>query len=100
MVTTIRADSVIQRTKNHLDTQLDDEVILMQIESGQIYGMAETAEVIWGQLSEPATFGQLIDHLVEQFDVDRGTCITEVSQFLFDLEKQKFVEINIASVTT
>jgi DNA-directed RNA polymerase delta subunit len=86
--------SVLKRGTKYLDTELDDEVILMQVESGQIFGMAETAQEIWTRLSEPVTFGKLLDDLVEHFDVDRATCAAEVSRFLVELQNQEFIEIS------
>ena len=97
-MTTISAHSLLRRTENHLETELDGEAVLMHIGSGDLYGFADTAKEIWEQLSAPMSFGNLIDHLIEQFEVDRDTCITEVSQFLFELEKQDIIEIDITEM--
>ena len=89
----VETDSVIHRTQNYMDTDLDDEIILLHVGSGHIYGIADTAKQIWGQLLEPIKFGKLISDLVEQFEIDRKTCVIEVSQFLLEMEKQGLVDI-------
>ena len=56
----IDSNSIIKRTENHLNTDLDDELIAMNIDTGQIYSMADTAKDIWTELSTPITFKSLI----------------------------------------
>lgn len=90
---TLDADSVIRRTQKHLETQLDDEIIMMHLESGIIYTMVDTANEIWEQLREPVSFGKLIDHVIERFKVDRETCVREVGEFILELKKLDIVEI-------
>ena len=97
-MTTITADSVIQRTREHLDAALDDELIVMHIPSGQIYGMAYTATEIWNSLAEPVVFGKLIDQLVGRYDIDPASCAKDVSRFLLALQKQDLAEITPSPV--
>ncbi len=89
----IEPHSKIQRKSTYLETELDDETIVMQIKTGRISSMAETGRAIWIRLSEPICFGDLIDDLVDEFEVERDTCATEVGGFLIELEKHGFVEI-------
>ncbi|MGE0055193.1 MAG: PqqD family protein [Hyphomicrobium sp.] len=92
----IDTDSVIKRKEGYLETELDDEIIIMHINSGHIIGFADTAKEIWSQLSEPISFGKIVDQLVGEFDVDRDTCIAEVRRFLASLENEDMVEIIVA----
>lgn len=92
-MTTVGMDSIIVRKENHLETPLDDEVILMHAESGVIYGLADTARDIWVALREPISFGALLDRLVEAFDVTREVCGAEVGDFLARLERAGMIEI-------
>lgn len=92
---TIVAHSKIQRKPTYLETELDDEIIILQRETGLISSMADTGREIWARLSEPVRFGDLIDDLVDEFDVERDTCVAEVSRFLAELEKQDFIDIAI-----
>jgi len=92
-MTVIADKALIERSKNHLDTDLDGEVIIMAIDSGQVYGVAETGKVIWDALSGPVRFGDVVDQLLGEFDVDRPTCQAEASQFLTALAAQKFITV-------
>jgi len=86
-------DTVIRRKDNHVTTELDDELILMQVGSGQFYSMDDTARDIWQRLAGPITFEQLIEQLLEHYDLDRQTCVKEVSEFLRVLENSDLIQI-------
>jgi hypothetical protein len=92
-MTTLCAADVIVRTNNSLETELDDETIVMNIASGTIYGLADSAKDIWRQLSEPASFGRLVDDMVARFEVPAALCGKEVSAFLLSLQREGMVEI-------
>jgi hypothetical protein len=85
--------STIRRKESYVDTELDEEVILMHVSSGQIFGMDETARQIWKLLAEPITFGHLVDALLEKFEIERGTCEKDVSAFLGDLQNRGLIDI-------
>lgn len=93
---TITVDSKIQRKPTCLETELDDETIIMQLKTGQISSMAGTGREIWTRLSEPICFGDLIDYLVGEFDVERDTCVADVTRFLSELEGRDLIEIGAA----
>ena len=54
----LNPNTEISRSEAYLDTQLDDESIVMQIESGNIYGMGETAKTIWDIIAQPISFSR------------------------------------------
>ncbi len=90
---TISALSTIRLTEQHLETPLEGETIVMHVKSGMIYAVADTANAIWSRLSRPITFEALIDAMIEQFSVDRETCIRDVTAFLHELEGLEIIEI-------
>jgi hypothetical protein len=92
-MTKIDRGQVIARTATHLETQLDDETIVMDTGSGQIYGMADTAQEIWSALREPIRFDALVDHMVARFAVTPALCGEEVANFLVGLQRAGMIEI-------
>ena len=88
--------TTLHRADSHLNTELDEEVIVMSLGSGRIFSFVDTAREIWAMLAQEMTFGQLIDHLVAEFDVSREVCAADVTQFLDVLIEHKMVEIKNA----
>lgn len=56
---------------------------MMSIENGEYYGLDDIGSRIW----------ELIDTLLERFDVDRETCERDVLKFLNELDEDKILEV-------
>ncbi len=93
----INPSTKISRSESYLDTQLDDESIVMQIESGNIYGMGNTAKTIWDMIVTPALFSGVVEKLMKEYKVDKETCETEASRFFHEMEKSGLVRISVRS---
>jgi hypothetical protein len=75
-----------------LSSRLDDEVVLLSIQGGFYYSLEPVASRIWIILSErPATLTELVEHLMEEFDVDPETCIQDVMSFIDDMKAKKLI---------
>jgi PqqD family protein of HPr-rel-A system len=92
-VVVIGPNNTIRRKETYVDTELDDEIILMHVSSGQIFGMDEAAREIWKLLVEPITFAKLIETLLQQFEIDQATCEKDVLAFLAELENRGLIKI-------
>lgn len=89
----ITPDSRIVRTESHVDTRLDDEVVVMSVGTGLIFSFPQTAGEIWDYLARQRTYGDLIDHLTQEFDVPRATCEADVTRFLRTLIEQDMIQV-------
>ncbi len=74
-----------------LFSHIDDEVVMMSMETGEYYGLNPIASRIWELLETPRTFGQLTNLLMQEFDIDEVTCQHDVSTFLKQLIEKKLV---------
>lgn len=79
------------RTDNLLSTELDQETVLMSVDAGAYYGMADTARDIWQRLEKPVTFAALVDDLVREYEVAPETCAADLQTFLQALEQEGLV---------
>lgn len=63
----------------------------MSIETGEYYGLNPVASRIWELLETPHTFNQLIDKLMQEFDIDEASCQRDVEAFLKQMMEKKLV---------
>lgn len=84
-------NSTITRNEDVLSGLVDDEAVIMSIESGNYHLINETGRRIWELLETPKTVAQLCDILAEEFAVEQETCQTEVLQFLVALRARQVV---------
>ena len=83
----------VRRIDDVLDTEIDDQTVMMDIERGSYFGLNQTGTTIWSLLAEPIAIGDLCDHLTPRFDVPREQCEQQVIAFLANLRDRGLVQI-------
>jgi len=91
-MTEFHKQSVIKRTRDLTSTQVESELVMMDLPNGNYYGLNPVASKIWQNLAVPQSVAQLCESLQAEFDVDDQTCLTEVLQFLDQLSAASLVE--------
>jgi len=87
-------DTVLQRNPKQLFSEVDDEIVMLSVENSEYYHLDNTGRDIWNFLSEPHTFGELIDSLVELYDVSAEQCRQDIIPFLKELLEHDIIEAN------
>ena len=86
-------DDRLVRNQDILATDLDQETVLMSIDAGAYYGLAETAQTIWRMLETPLTFSDLVRQLMAAYDVDPDACASDLREFLNALEEEGLLRV-------
>lgn len=92
-MTEISLHSVIARGTDHVEAESGGQTMMMHIEKGRYFAMAETAQSIWGVLDKPKSVRAIVDAMMERFDVDRATCETDVVAFVAELAENGLVTV-------
>ena len=78
----ITQNTIIAQTKELVSSDLDGETVLLSIETGKYYNMDPIGSRIWELIKDPMSVSQLIEILLDEFNVDREQCEKEVLVFL------------------
>jgi len=81
------------RSPEMVHSSIDGEVVMMSVDKGEYYGLNAMGSRIWELLERPYSVDELCGELMAHFEVDRETCLTEVSRFLGEIADQKLVVI-------
>ena len=84
-------DCVICKSSDVIQAKLDDEIVLMSPERGKYYGLDSVGTVIWSRLEEPITIADLIDRLLEKYDVDSAECEIDTLEFLNSIKSEGLI---------
>lgn len=84
--------STYQRRPDLIGASVDDEMVMMSVEKGQYYGLRGIAPRVWELLETPHTFDQLVDRILEEFEVDRAVCEKDMNGFLEKVEELGLIE--------
>ncbi len=73
-----------QFTKNAevVFSEIDGELVMLHGESGKYYSVNAVGKATWELLDGERTAGDVVDALMERFEVDRQTCEAHVLAFL------------------
>ena len=69
-----------------------DGAVLMNIKGGHMLTLNPTGSIIWQQLADGRSPEQIADSLSPQFGVSREQVLTDVNEFLEQLEAQHLIE--------
>ncbi|MBV0900761.1 PqqD family protein [Haloarcula salina] len=89
---TIETGTTVVATDDCVATAVDDEVIVLNSETGMYQGLTGVGPDIWRLVQEPTEFDEIVSALVAEYDVDRARCASDVSDFLETLATSRLVE--------
>lgn len=84
----------VRRAGEWLDAQVGADRVMMSVQDGHYLGMTGVGARIWDLIERPATIDDICEALLREFNVDPGTCRTEVRAFLADLANLGAVTID------
>jgi len=89
----ISINTIISQAKDIIASDIDDEVVMMSIENSAYYGIDNIGSCIWKLIENPCKVSELIEKIMDEFEVDRETCELDVLKFLQDLHEKKIIQV-------
>ncbi len=88
--------SWIVAAKELIWSDLDGEVVILNLRDGIYYGLDPVGAAIWQLVQEPRTVLQIRDCLLQEYDVEPDVCLQDVLALLADLAARQIVEARSA----
>lgn len=79
---TITEKTVISRNSAVLTSEIDGEILMMNIEHGRYSSLNNIGSDIWRRIDPPCTFADLVERLVGDYDADHATVAKDVRALL------------------
>jgi hypothetical protein len=90
----VTLQSRITKNDDIVSGEIDDEFIMMSIESGKYHLANKTGSRIWALLDKPRTVAELCAILTGEFKITPAVCQKEVLDFVTQLISRKIVTID------
>lgn len=90
----IALSTVVSRKVEILTSELGDELVMLDIETGFYHGLNEIGGHIWGLLQEPIAVADLYAHMLAEYEVEPEACQDELLAFLKRLHSRKLLHIH------
>ncbi len=73
------------RNNRAISGRLHDEMVMMDPAQGKYFSLNPIATRIWDLLENPNDIDSLCELLLEEYEVDPGQCIEEVSSYIREM---------------
>ncbi len=74
-------------------TELAGEKVMIDFTTGKYFMIKGVGNDIWDMIQNPTSYGEIVDKLLSEYDVEEEECKTSVSNFLTKLKELNFVSI-------
>jgi len=85
-------DEKIGRCAELIQTTVDDELVMMDVSSGDCYGISGVGTRIWQLLDSNPYVCDIVSKICTEYDVAEDRCRRDVLEFLEHLKELKLVE--------
>jgi hypothetical protein len=90
----IDGNSVVSWSADAVATDVNDEVVLMNMGRNRCYGLGTTGSDIWRKLGAPIRVSEVIAQLTEEYEAPAGKIETDVLTTLAELHSEGLVQIH------
>jgi len=81
-------------TSQQIASNVGGEIVILNHNKGEYYGLDEVGALVWNSLEEqPQTLDSLCSAVLEDYDIDKQTCLKDIELLLKDLISEKLVEV-------
>ena len=98
-MTGIGMDSTVVVAKEQMSCGLDDEAVILSLKKGVYYSLNPCGNRIWSLIQKPVKVGKIRDTLLEEYNIDKGTCEADLLSLLSDLKNEGLVVIEDPTVS-
>ena len=85
--------SLIRRSANQIACDMGGEVVILDLKSGNYYGLDAVGARVWTLIEEPASLADIRRTIMDEYDVDAQTCDRDILAFVEQLRTAGIVEI-------
>jgi Coenzyme PQQ synthesis protein D (PqqD) len=87
-------DSTIVVSQENLSSQLADEVVILNLANSTYYGLDPIGTRIWELIQTPQTVAKVLEHLLEDYDVEKSECERTLFDLLEDFRKHDLITLS------
>lgn len=86
-----RRETEIKTSAKVLVQKVQDEAVLLDLDSQSYFGLDPVATVIWEEISENKTEEEIVDRIIREFEVGADVAKRDLRQFLQKLKDEKLI---------
>lgn len=85
-------DQIFRPSADVVACDLSDGKALLSLETSKYFKLNDSAAVVWASVETGAKLDQIVDAMLQRFDVDKATCTDDVLAILEIFNKAGLIE--------
>ncbi|WPC43292.1 lasso peptide biosynthesis PqqD family chaperone [Clostridium sp. JS66] len=90
----ISFDTIVVQKVGLDATDIDGEIVMMDIDKGKYYGFNSVGSRIWELIKNPIAIKEIKSALLKEYNVDTKTCEEAVLTFLNRLNDEELISVS------
>jgi hypothetical protein len=82
---TIGEETVVQARAENLESEIQSERVLLQLNTGIYYGLNKIGSVVWELLRQPISVKDIVNRLEAHYAVERALLVQDVTKLVESL---------------
>ncbi len=95
----IPTEANVSACPGHLIAEVQGETVVLQLASGQYFGLNDVGSRIWCLIQSPTSLAALIEKLLVEYDVSRDRLQNDILRIVEEMLKAQLVEIHNDGLT-
>jgi hypothetical protein len=96
MTADITSNAIVDASEDIISTVLNDEAVLLDLETDTYYTVNAVGAEIWEQIQGPTQVGDLRTILTDEYDLSETQAQLDLEEFLLSLDREGLIEIKDA----
>lgn len=82
----------MKRSRLTMARQVDDETVILDLSSGRYFALNTVGTFIWDRLENECSEEELVDAVVERFEIDRVNAAKDAAELIQQLDDRDLLE--------
>ena len=91
---------LIAASRAAVSCALLEEVVILNLSTGIYFGLNPLGAAVWEFIQEPKQIGEVVDHLLDNYEVAREVCEQQTAVLLQQLVKHELISFSYASANS
>lgn len=85
-------ETIVCQSREIDATNLNGETVMMNLDKGEYFGLNTIGSRIWNIVSEEITIKDIVNILLNEYEIDNDTCEKSVIDFLKELQTAELIK--------
>lgn len=92
-------DLLVVAIKEQMSSDMGEETVILNLKTGVYHSLNAVGTRIWSLLQEAKTANDILDVIVNEYEVERDCCERDLLMLLQELANEKLIEVKHETAT-